>query len=346
MLLAFLPAAAVGFLLHHWIEEHLFSVRAVAAALIVGGVVIWLVERRPRPATVQRMEAMGWREALWVGVAQVTSLYPGVSRAAATIIGGMLAGMSRPAATQFSFYLALPTLTAASLFSLAKALPHDHRRRSLVARRRLRRRLRHRAARHPRLPPLRAVARLPPLRLLPHRARPAAAVTDLTGRAPSPWDRGRPARCSRTAPRPILSAIYETSLHRILRDVFDRRVKMLLVSNHTVPIVRPPHAPTKSGDACDLLGRERFPTVYDLGDRMTTDDLHEDVDMVRHHHPRHKPVPHAFEVEPVFDHEPRHFWAAQETAPGPRIEKCFEPLAAIALVSPTSDRFTHCVSGQ
>jgi undecaprenyl-diphosphatase len=67
------------------------------------------------------MEAMSWRQALWVGLAQVTSLYPGVSRAAATIVGGMVAGMSRPAATQFSFYLALPTLTAASLFSLAKA---------------------------------------------------------------------------------------------------------------------------------------------------------------------------------------------------------------------------------
>jgi undecaprenyl-diphosphatase len=123
VLLAFVPAAAVGFLLHHWIEAHLFSVHAVAGALIVGGVVIWLVELRPQRPAVQRMEAMRWRDALWVGVAQVASLFPGVSRAAATIIGGMLAGMSRPAATQFSFYLALPTLTAASLFSLAKALP-------------------------------------------------------------------------------------------------------------------------------------------------------------------------------------------------------------------------------
>ena len=123
VLVAFLPAAVVGFVLHHWIEQHLFSVRAVAAAMIVGGAVIWLVEIRPRQASVPRMEAMGWREAIWVGFAQVTSLYPGVSRAAATIIGGMLAGMSRPAATQFSFYLALPTLTAASLYSLIKALP-------------------------------------------------------------------------------------------------------------------------------------------------------------------------------------------------------------------------------
>jgi undecaprenyl-diphosphatase len=121
VLLAFLPAAAIGLLLHHWIEDHLFSIHAVAGALIVGGIIIWLVEQRSWRPTVTQMEAMGWRQAGWVGLAQVTSLYPGVSRAGATIIGGMLTGMSRPAATQFSFYLALPTLTAASLFSLAKA---------------------------------------------------------------------------------------------------------------------------------------------------------------------------------------------------------------------------------
>lgn len=123
VLLAFLPAGFVGFLVHHWIEEHLFSVTAVAMALIAGGVVIWLVERAPRRPTVTDIEATRWRDAIAVGLAQITSLFPGVSRSAATIIGGMLSGMSRPAATQFSFYLALPTLTAASLFSLAKALP-------------------------------------------------------------------------------------------------------------------------------------------------------------------------------------------------------------------------------
>lgn len=120
--LAFLPAAAVGFLAHRWIEANLFSVHAVAWALIVGGIVIWVVERTPRPVEVERMEAMRWRDALLVGIAQVASLYPGTSRAAATIVGGMLAGLSRPAATQFSFYLALPTLTAASLYSLLKAI--------------------------------------------------------------------------------------------------------------------------------------------------------------------------------------------------------------------------------
>ncbi|MEO8605748.1 MAG: undecaprenyl-diphosphate phosphatase [bacterium] len=124
VLLAFVPAAVIGLLTHHWIEDHLFSVRAVALALIVGGVVIWLIERRPPAVSVTRIEAVSWREALWIGLAQVASLYPGVSRAAATIMGGMLTGLARPTATQFSFYLALPTLTAASLYSLLKALGH------------------------------------------------------------------------------------------------------------------------------------------------------------------------------------------------------------------------------
>ncbi len=122
VLIAFLPAAAVGFVAHHWIEEHLFSVPAVAVALIVGGVIIWAVELRPRRAEVTDIEAVRWPDAAWVGLAQITSLFPGVSRAGATIIGGMLSGMSRPVATQFSFYLSLPTLTAASLFSLLKGL--------------------------------------------------------------------------------------------------------------------------------------------------------------------------------------------------------------------------------
>jgi undecaprenyl-diphosphatase len=126
VLLAFLPAAVVGFLVHHWIEEHLFSVRAVAWAMIVGGVIIWLVERRPLRGSITRLEATRWSDALAVGVAQIAALFPGTSRSAATIVGGLLSGLDRPTATQFSFYLALPTLTAASLFSLLKAAAHIH----------------------------------------------------------------------------------------------------------------------------------------------------------------------------------------------------------------------------
>ena len=119
VLLAFVPAAVVGLLFHHAIEEHLFNPLRVASALVLGGILLIVIERRPRAVTIETVEATRWSDALWVGVAQVASLFPGVSRAGATIVGGLLVGMSRPAATDFSFYLALPTVSAASLFSLA-----------------------------------------------------------------------------------------------------------------------------------------------------------------------------------------------------------------------------------
>jgi undecaprenyl-diphosphatase len=119
--LAFLPAAAVGFLFHRAIEEHLFSPVVVAATLIAGGIFIIAVERRVWHFRVHAIEKTGWTQAFWVGLAQVLSLIPGVSRAGATIIGGMFAGMDRPASTQFSFYLSIPTMLAASLYSLFKA---------------------------------------------------------------------------------------------------------------------------------------------------------------------------------------------------------------------------------
>lgn len=121
VLLAFVPAAVAGFVFHRAIEAHLFSPRAVAVALIAGGVVIVVVERRRWRFRVERIEDVSWGQALWIGGAQVLSLIPGVSRAGATIIGGMFTGLSRPAATQFSFYLSMPTMAAASLYSLYKA---------------------------------------------------------------------------------------------------------------------------------------------------------------------------------------------------------------------------------
>ncbi len=124
VLLAFFPAAVVGLLFHKAIEAHLFSPRVVATSLIVGGIIILIVERQALRFEVSRIESMGWRHALWVGLAQVLSMIPGVSRAGATIISGMLCGMDRPSATQFSFYLSLPTMFAASLYSLFKAR-HD-----------------------------------------------------------------------------------------------------------------------------------------------------------------------------------------------------------------------------
>jgi undecaprenyl-diphosphatase len=121
VLLAFLPAALAGLLFHAAIEARLFHPRVVALALILGGLAILLLEQRRWSPGVRDIEAVTWRQALWIGVGQTLSLIPGVSRAAATIVGGLLTGLDRPVATQFSFYLSIPTLAAASLYSLFKA---------------------------------------------------------------------------------------------------------------------------------------------------------------------------------------------------------------------------------
>lgn len=115
---AFLPAAIVGLLVGDVIKEHLFNPTVVAVALIVGGVAIFWAERRRHVVTAERVEDMTWRDALQIGGAQCLALIPGTSRAAATIIGGLLFGLSRRAATEFSFFLAVPTLLAAGGYDL------------------------------------------------------------------------------------------------------------------------------------------------------------------------------------------------------------------------------------
>jgi len=117
---AFLPAAVLGLAFGSLIKAHLFSAVPVALAFIAGGVVILLVERRPREPRVQAVDDMTWLDALKVGVAQTFALIPGTSRSGATIIGGMLFGLSRRAATEFSFFLAVPTLVAAGAWDFWK----------------------------------------------------------------------------------------------------------------------------------------------------------------------------------------------------------------------------------
>jgi undecaprenyl-diphosphatase len=120
LLVAFIPAAVLGLAFSKYIKSHLFHAVPVALAFIVGGVIILLVERRPRQPRVESAQAMNWLDALKVGVAQCFALIPGTSRSGATIIGGMLFGLSRKAATEFSFFLAVPTLVAAGAYDLFK----------------------------------------------------------------------------------------------------------------------------------------------------------------------------------------------------------------------------------
>ena len=125
LFVAFLPAAVLGLLLHHKIEEHLFGPIPVAAALLVGGVVMVLFERHRRargqnPAT-DEVDRIPIRVAFLIGLAQCLSLWPGTSRSMVTILAALLLGCSAVAAAEFSFLLALPTLGAATLYGFLKS---------------------------------------------------------------------------------------------------------------------------------------------------------------------------------------------------------------------------------
>jgi undecaprenyl-diphosphatase len=118
LLIAFIPAAAVGFLFHHQIKEVLFTPVVVAVALVLGGIAILLIERWAPPSHNDDPFAVPPRTALGVGLAQVLALIPGVSRSGATILGGFSLGLTRRAATEFSFFLAIPVMFAATLYDL------------------------------------------------------------------------------------------------------------------------------------------------------------------------------------------------------------------------------------
>lgn len=118
--IAFIPAAVLGVLFHSDIKELLFNPFTVSIALILGGFAILAIERwapEPRTATVDDMTPI---QALKIGLAQSLALIPGVSRAGATILGGVVFGLSRQAATQFSFFLAIPIMFAATGYDLFK----------------------------------------------------------------------------------------------------------------------------------------------------------------------------------------------------------------------------------
>ena len=120
LFIAFLPAAIMGLLFGDFIKAHLFGSVPVAIALILGAIVILVVERTYKDWHIEHLDQVGWRYALLIGLAQCFALLPGVSRAGATIIGGMVCGLSRKAATEFSFFLAVPTLIAAGGYDFLK----------------------------------------------------------------------------------------------------------------------------------------------------------------------------------------------------------------------------------
>jgi undecaprenyl-diphosphatase len=120
LVVAFLPAAILGFLFLKQIKAYLFNPMVVASAFIIGGLLILWAERRQHVVHAESIDDMTWRDALKIGFAQALAMIPGTSRSGATIIGGLFFGLSRRAATEFSFFLAIPTMFAATLYDVYK----------------------------------------------------------------------------------------------------------------------------------------------------------------------------------------------------------------------------------
>jgi len=119
LLVAFLPAAFFGLLLNDYIEGLLESVYVVAVMLVIGGVVLVFVDRWFKNPPEEDQEVT-YPKALKIGLFQVIAMIPGVSRSAATIIGGMTQKLTKKTAAEFSFFLAVPTMFAASGYKLMK----------------------------------------------------------------------------------------------------------------------------------------------------------------------------------------------------------------------------------
>lgn len=120
LMVAFMPAAILGFLFLKQIKYYLFNPIVVASAFIIGGFLILWAERREHIVHAESIDDMTWKDALKVGFAQALAMIPGTSRSGATIIGGLFFGLSRRAATEFSFFLAIPTMFAATLYDVYK----------------------------------------------------------------------------------------------------------------------------------------------------------------------------------------------------------------------------------
>lgn len=124
VVVAFLPAAVFGVLLHPLIKHVLFrpdiAPYVIATTLILGGIVILVLEKRaPRPRYLDG-DRLPLKKCLQIGFCQVLAIIPGVSRSGATILGGELLGVDRKAAAAFTFYLAVPTMLGASVYDVYK----------------------------------------------------------------------------------------------------------------------------------------------------------------------------------------------------------------------------------
>lgn len=114
LFVAFIPAAIFGYLLSDQIDNLLESPKTVAISLVIGGVILLFVDKWFNKPTIESEKEISYLTALKIGLFQCIAMIPGVSRSAATIVGGMSQKLTRNAAAEFSFFLAVPTMLGAT----------------------------------------------------------------------------------------------------------------------------------------------------------------------------------------------------------------------------------------
>jgi undecaprenyl-diphosphatase len=132
-LIAFVVTAVPAWALAKQIGKNLENLWVMALALLIGGIIMWIVDAVfTRPRTMH-MEEMTLPQAVWIGAAQILSaFFPGTSRSMCTIAAGQVAGMSRPAALEFSFFLSMPTMFVATGYDFVKSVVPHHQKSSIA----------------------------------------------------------------------------------------------------------------------------------------------------------------------------------------------------------------------
>lgn len=118
LIVATIPVMVMGIVFADVIKAYLFSPMVVAVMLIMGGLLIFYVEKRPQPIIAKEAEQVSLKTAMMIGLFQCLALVPGTSRSGATIIGALWLGVSRKAAAEFSFFLGIPVIVGAGLLDL------------------------------------------------------------------------------------------------------------------------------------------------------------------------------------------------------------------------------------
>jgi len=124
IIVSFIPTAILGLVFYKIIKSFLLGNTMVTLwALFLGGIALIVIEKfyKEQPHHLENIEKLSYKNAILIGLAQSVSMIPGVSRAAATILGGLFVGLKRKAAVEFSFLLAIPTMAAATGLDLIKS---------------------------------------------------------------------------------------------------------------------------------------------------------------------------------------------------------------------------------